>query len=191
MNVIVQVLPVTQFIIDRVREIRLELGLSQRDVSKFISPDSDSNLLGGIEGLKRNNGYTDHNLNIIAQGFTEHALQLLSELDEDAKKYSNIKSEYTIYDFYPKMPLSDIPQPKTKLEIPENTGPSGNLNAVLETKDFLDQPRSIREITDYFNSFNNKNWKPNNLTSTLEYAVRKGKLKRMEMPDGAVLYQKA
>ena len=190
MSTIAFVLPVMQFIIDRIREIRLELGLSQRDVSKLINPDTDSNLLGSIEGLKRNNGYTDHHLNLIAHGFTQRAQQMLSELDANFIRQSNIKSQYTIYDFYPKETLGDIPQPKTKIDIPKNSGPSGTLNAILETKDFFNQPHTIREITDYCNSFYNKDWKSNNLTSTLDYAVRKAKLKKIELPDGGVLYQK-
>lgn len=189
MSQIAFILPVVQYIIDRIREIRLDLGLSQRDVSKFMSPDTDSNLLGAIEGLSRNNGYSDQNLNMIAIGFTKRAKQILS--DTDSLKSSNIKFEYTLYDFYPKKPLSDVPQLKTRIDIPENVGPSGTLNAILETKNFFDQSRTIREITNYFNSFNNKNWKSNNITSTLEYAVKKGKLKKIELTGGSVLYQKA
>lgn len=190
MGTIAYILPVMQYIIDRVREGRLELGLSQRDVSKILSPDTDSNLLGGIEGLSRNNGYTDHQLNMIAQAFTQRAKQLLSDISEDDIKYLKIKSEYTIYDFYPNVPLSDVPQLKSKIDVPTNTGPSGTINAILETKNFFDQPRTIREVADYCNSFHDKNWKPNNLTSTLDYAVKKGRLKKIELEAGRVLYQK-
>src|SRR5699024_8013796 len=62
-------------IINRVRRIRLELGLSQRDVSRILYPESSSNLLGGIEGTARTDMYTDENLNKLANAFTELAQQ--------------------------------------------------------------------------------------------------------------------
>lgn len=181
----------TQYIIDQVRLIRHELGLSQRAVSRYINPDTTSNIVGNIETIKSSNGYSDHNLNILVKSFSEYAKKLLLEMDEPAIRNSNIKSEYTIYDFYPKKPLSDIPQIKTKVDLPEGISLTGTINAILETKDFLDQPRSIREITDYCNALSGKNWKSNNLTSTLDYALRKGKLRKIELPGGGVQYQRA
>lgn len=179
-----------QYIIDAIRIIRLNLGLSQRDVSRFISPETDTNILGKIESPFKNASYTDQNLNLIAHGFSKRTQELLRETSKNSGEF-DIKSEYTVFDFYPKKPLGDSLQLKRRIEIPLNLGPSGILNAILETKDFLDSPRSIREITDYCNSFNDSKWKSTNFTSTLEYAVRKGKLKKTELSDGGVRYQKA
>lgn len=174
----IKIHPVEQYLIDSVRAIRVKLGISAEELSKRVSPSTSLSLIGNIESAKSIATYTDQLLNAIAKVFTEIS-------KEQGGK------EYTVIDFYPKKPLSDIPQTKTKLDILRSAGPTAILTAILEFKDFLNQPRSIREITDYCNSFNNKNWKSNNLTSTLEYAVRKGKLKKMELPDGGVLYQKA
>jgi len=183
--------PTTQYIIDRVRLIRHELGLSQREVSRFLSPDTDSNILGNIESIRTNNGYSDHNLGILAHSFTDYARKLLREMDKGAIANSHIKEEYTVFDFYPEKPLSDILQIKTKVELPEGISLTGTLNLILETKDFLNHPRTIREITEYCNSFHDKNWKSNNITSTLEFFVKKSKLKKFEDNDGGVKYQKS
>lgn len=111
-------------------------------------------------------------------------------MNEEQVANTNIKSEYTIHDFYPDKPLSDVPKVKTKVELPEGISLTGTLNVVLESHHFLDNPRTTREITDYFNLLNGKDWKTNNLTSTLDFAVKKGKLQKIEHPDGSVQYKK-
>lgn len=175
----VKIFPVQQCIIDNVRAIRLELDITSEELSKRVSPSGSLSLIGNIESSKSIATYTDQILNAIALVYTE------------VSRSKNLgKKDYTVFDFYPKNPVSDIPQVKTKLDILEESGPTGTLNAILETKDFFSQPRTIREITDYCNSFYNRDWKSNNLTSTLDYAVRKAKLTKIELPDGGVLYQK-
>lgn len=175
----VKIFPVQQYIINSVRTIRLELHMTAEELSKQVSPSGSLSLIGNIESPKSIATYTDQILNAIALVYTE------------VSRSKNLGSkDYTIFDFYPKKPVKDILQVKTKIDILEESGPTGTVNAILETKDFFNKPRTIREITDYCNSFYSKDWKSNNLTSTLEYAVRKAKLKKIELPDGGVLYQK-
>ena len=175
----VKIFPVQQCIIDNVRSIRVELGITSEELSRHVSPSGSTTLIGNIESTKSIATYTDEILNAIAVAFT------------DASKENGSIKEYTLFDFYPKKPVSDIPQIKVKLDILDSFGPTGTLNAILETKDFFDYPRTIREITDYCNSFHDRNWKSNNITSTLEFFVKKGKLKKLEDNDGGVKYQKS
>lgn len=174
-----------------VRRIRHELGLSQRAVSRYLNPDTESNIVGNVESVKTSVGYSDHNLNILANAFSVYAKHLIDEMEVSVRTVSNIKTEYTIYDFYPNRPLDDIPQIKTKIDLPEGLSLTGVINAILETKQFLDVPHTVSEITDYCNSLSDGNWKSSNLTSTLDYAVKKGKLKKIERADRPIVYQKA
>src|SRR5699024_8966828 len=119
---------------------RLELGLSQRDVSRILYPESSSNLLGGIEGTARTDMYTDENLNKLANAFTELAQQ-----------QGNPK-EFTLMDFYPPEPIPEVMVKKEIIEIPKVQGPTAVLNTILVSEDdFFDEWRSVKEITEYCN----------------------------------------
>lgn len=184
----IKIFPVQQFTIDQIRMIRLDFGITANELSKKVSPSESAGFIAVIESIKSPAFYTDHNLNIIANEFSKYAEKIQRGLDTVEGNVIQIKTSYTIFDFYPKEPLSDVPQIKTKIDIPAEVGPTGTLNAILESKDFFDHQRTIKEITDYCNSFYNKDWKSTNFTSPLEYAVKKGKLKRVELPDGGVKY---
>lgn len=174
----IKIFPIQQYIIDQVRLKRNELGISAEELSLEIG--SSSSLIGIIESPSSPTTYTDHMLNIIAGVFTRRSLVLYGK-----------KQEYTLFDFYPKKTLSDIPQSKEKIKLPETVGLTSTLNKILDTQDFFIRPRTISEITEYCNSLTDKDWKSNNVTSTLDHAIAKGKLKKMELSNGAVLYQKA
>lgn len=151
------------YIINTVRRIRLELGLSQRDISRILYPDTDNNLLGSIESNFRNEKYTDENLNKLAKEFSKI----------DANK------DYTIYDFYPAKPLEEILVRKLIIDIPINVQPTGTLNLLLE-KDlsFFNEWHSVKEITFYCNEFMGSDWKTNDFTSVIARAVISKKLIR-------------
>lgn len=165
------------YIINKVRSIRLELGLSQRDVSRILYPESSSNLLGGIEGTARTDMYTDENLNKLANAFTELAQQ-----------QGNPK-EFTLMDFYPPEPIPEVMVKKEIIEIPKVQGPTAVLNTILVSEDdFFDEWRSVKEITEYCNQIVNGNWTTTDFTSTIARAEEKGLLIRLN--DAEALYKR-
>lgn len=86
--------------------------------------------------------------------------------------------------------MSDVPQLKGMIKLPNVDGLTVTLNKILESENFLSRPRTIREITDHCNLVASRNWKSNNITSTLDQAILKGKLIKIELPDGGITYQK-
>lgn len=178
------------YIINAVRKARLELGLSQRDVSRILYPESSTNLIGGIESDQQPDKYNDDHLNKIAKAFTKIARELQSELDSVPETSAKIKTEYTIFNFYPPEPLPEGEQIKTIEKIPKELRATGTLNLLLEQNDpFILQWRSVREITDHCNSLIDKNWKSTDFTAVLDRAEKKGKLIKSE--EDGTRYRKA
>lgn len=151
------------YVINIIRKIRLELGLSQRDVSRILFPDSDNNLLGSIESNFRKEKYTDEGLHKLAKGF--------SIIDTN--------KVYTILDFYPESPLPEVLVSKFVIEIPDNISPTGTLNLLLEKKDtFFAESHTVKEITNYCNEFMKREWKTTDFTSVVARAEATEKLIR-------------
>lgn len=156
------------YIINAIKRIRLELGLTQRDVSRIINVDADNNLLGSIESNFRSEKYTDENLNKLAKAFSK----------------ININKDYSIYDFYPKEPLEEVLIEKSVVDIPKNIGPTASLVLLLEKKEtFLDDWHTVKEITDYCNKCLFTNWKTTDFTSVIARSVESGKLIRFSEND--------
>ncbi|WP_236979876.1 helix-turn-helix domain-containing protein [Membranihabitans maritimus] len=177
MKEIIQIPQLHLYIINRVRYIRLELGLSQRDVSRILYPESSSNLLGGIEGSARPNSYTDENLNKLAKAFTE------------ISKQQGNYMEYTMKDFYPPEPLPEKMVKKEVIEIPEYLGPTGILNVLLEKGDaFFNDWHSVKEITEYCNRYAIQNWRTSHFTAIIARAEERKKLIRLS--ENEALYKK-
>ncbi|PVY43646.1 helix-turn-helix domain-containing protein [Pontibacter virosus] len=162
----IKISPTAQYIIDAVRRLRLEAGITQRELSNIISPSSDLSIVSNIESVKRSNKYTDHQLNLIANYFG-----------------------CTVYDFYPANILDDTPQVKTRVTIPKGLGPTGIINALLEEGKFFSVPQTIRETTDYCNEYYKESRPVTDYTAILERAVEKGGLKKVELDSGNVQYQ--
>ncbi|SEB05036.1 hypothetical protein [Pedobacter hartonius] len=176
----IKIFPVEQYIIDQVRKIRKALGITADQLSKAVSLSDSIGLVGNIESSAMAATYTDHNLNIIAKVFTEQAKKL---------KGKGVKKDYTVYDFYPKVPLNDTPIIKTNVKDGRAEGPTKSLYKVIGT-DFLDEARSARQITDFSNGLDNTDRKPSSFTSPLFLATDKGVLERIELKEGNVLYRK-
>lgn len=64
---IVEVSPIEQFIIDKVRDMRKELGLSQRDIAYQL--DIDQSFLAAVESPKGRAKYNINHLNELAKIF--------------------------------------------------------------------------------------------------------------------------
>lgn len=153
--------PTEQHIIDQVRRIRLEAGLTQKKLSQLISPSEDSSMIGKIESVTTYHKYTDHNLNIIAKIL-----------------------KCTIYEFYPEQVLSDTPQRKTVLPIPKGLGPTGVITLIIESReDYLKDPLTTKQITALSNSLNKESRPETDFTAILARFEESKSLKRIEEID--------
>jgi len=177
----IKIAPVEQYIIDQVRKIRISLNITAESLSTKVSPSGSVAFIGNIESSVTPTTYTDHHLNIIARIFSEHA----RDLNDDS-----IKADYTIYDFYPEKPLNDHPLTKTAVPILKQDGPTSALNEIIDKTNYLDEPKTLKQITEYSNQERNREWKPNNFTSPIGEAVKNKKIKRIDLKDGSVKYQK-
>lgn len=59
--------PIEQYVIDKVRKMREDAGLSQVDIAVFL--DTSEGVIGDIESTKRNAKYSIRHLNDLAKGF--------------------------------------------------------------------------------------------------------------------------
>lgn len=182
--------PTQQYNIDSIRRIRLELDIVSEELSLISSPSKHLKYIGNIESSRGKGFYTDAAMVKIASYFSKVAKERQKELIESGSN-DRIKTEYSIRDFYPPKPLEDKLQIKTSIPIPKGVGPTVTLNAVIETEDFFDRERTLKEIVSYCNKFDNKNWKESDFTATLERAVGKGKLKKYYDQEEKVFYIKS
>ncbi|WP_200979848.1 hypothetical protein [Echinicola sp. 20G] len=136
-------------IINEVRRLRISLGISTEQLAKHCSEGSDTNKFTKIESGTTTNSYTDETLNCIA------------------KFFSKISGEvYTPADFYPNETFKEELIPKDIIEIPAPEGPKYILNEILNNTDFLQKPRSTKEITTFANEHFDGEWNEGHFTST-------------------------
>jgi hypothetical protein len=170
-NILISLL--NNYIINIVRSIRLELDITQQDLSRQITPYSETNLVGLIESDKTVTTYNDNHLNIIVRNFSEKAKLLGKE-----------KTDYTIYDLYPTKALPEQLITKTIDLIPKGLQATGALNLLLEKKTlFFDEWHTVKEITIYCNNFTSRDWKTTDFTSVVARAEESGKLIRSSEND--------
>lgn len=184
---IVKITLIQQYNIDKIKGYRLMLDISGPELSDRIA--KSSTYVNQAESAGSDLFYSDEVMNKIASVLTEEAKdkqQLLKELKSEEK----IKINYSIHDFYPKKPVTDGKQIKTNIGIPAGLGPSVTLNAVIETEDFFDEARTLKEIVDHCNAFESMSWKESDFTATLDRADKKGKLKKFYDSNGKVFYVK-
>ena len=153
------------------------MGITAKEISLFLKKNPE--YIGNIESSAHNAKYNDEVLSLIAVYFTlmakEKQKELLAAQDETV-----IQTEYTIHDFYPSEILSDEKVIKKIDPIPHDSGPTGTLNALIESTDFFETARTLKEIVEKANSVQNQNWEASNFTQPLENAV-KGKNKRLRV----------
>src|SRR5690606_31016618 len=92
-----------QFIIDSVRTIRHNLGLSQSVLSARAKINS---LVGQAEGISTGHKYSDYHLQDIVNVFNEEAKRI-NEVHIADNSAERVKDDYTVYDFYPPTKLPD------------------------------------------------------------------------------------
>lgn len=177
--------PVELYLILVVRSIRLELGISGEEISKHLK--MNKKYIGNIESSAHNAKYNDEILSSIALYFTQIAKEKQNELSK--RDHELIKTDYTIYDFYPAEILSDEKVIKKIDPIPIGSGPTGTLNALIESTNFFKTAKALNEIVAKANKVQNQNWEASNFTQPLENAV-KGKNKRLDiiLKDGLNTY---
>lgn len=171
--------PIEQFIINQVRNIRTALKITSEDLSEIVSTSGSRGLIGNIESERNSAVYTDNNLNLIAKVFSEHA----AEINDDT-----LKKDYTLYDFYPKNILDDLPVEKHIDKIPLRNGPTKALYNYIKKGEMYNTRKSITQITQDINQSENTAYKTTNMTSPVEQAVRRGDLERIHLEEGKVEY---
>lgn len=172
-NKIWYIFPIELYIIIQVRKIRLDLNITTKEISDYL--DRNEKYIGHMESAANNSKYNDEVLNAIAKYFTLRA----NELQQSYIKKNNglkIKTEYTIYDFYPTETLDDNKVIKTIPPIPEGSGPTGTLNALIESTDFFKTKKTLKEIVEKANEVQNQTWEGSNFTQPLENAVKNKRL---------------
>jgi transcriptional regulator with XRE-family HTH domain len=169
--------PIELFIIIAIRTIRLELDITGEEISNFL--EKNPKYIGHIESNAHNAKYNDTVLSKIALYLTEKAKERQKELIE-SKDDTIIKTEYTIYDFYPKEILGNDKILKEIEPIPAGSGPTPTLNALIEATDFFKVARTLKEIVIKANEVQNESWDASDFTRPLERAV-KGKNRRLEV----------
>ncbi|GGH06843.1 hypothetical protein FAZ19_03795 [Sphingobacterium alkalisoli] len=157
------------FIINVIRLLRVNLGLSQKDIQDILDLSSDSNLLGSVESNFRTERYHDKHLNKLAIAFTKIA-------SEQGKDIS-----YTVSDFYPPVNFKEEMIEKIVVKIePTELKQTGILYLLLEEENdpFFNDWHTSKEIAQYCGGKAGKNWGSKDFTAVIEYAVKKGKLIR-------------
>jgi len=177
--------PTQQFNIDAIRKIRLELDTSAEEIS--IEVGKNPRYVGHIENPSHNSTHTDQSMSDIANILTNIAKAKQEALKQQKSK-KKIKTEYTVLDFYPKKPLPDTRVIKRIDPIPQGSGSAATLNAVLETSDFFDTPRRLKEIVAHCNQLQNQQWEGSDFTQTLSRLVKKGRLQEVPVEGGFVAY---
>lgn len=128
-----RITPLSQYIIDRIRERRLELGISAKMLSEKISQFNGDSVVGNIESIKTSLKYTTSTL--------KKAVKALG---------------WTLKDVLPAELLpDDTLQDKTKIPILKGMTMPAILNSLLE-EGYFDEPRDRNEITAYCNTFYDK-----------------------------------
>lgn len=183
-----KITPVRQHNVNEIRRIRLELDITGEVLS--IELGKKSNYITNIEGASHDSCHTDHGMNKIAIYFTKIAKERQAELNAIPGNTIKLKTDYTIYDFYPKKPLSEILQIKTSTPIPRNGGPTATLNALIEIG-FFDTQKTLKEVVVECNRLQNQSWISSDFTAILLRAKNSGRLLFKTQPDDTVRYQKA
>lgn len=169
--------PIELYIIIAVRNIRFELGISGEDISEHL--EKNDKYIGHMESAGNNSKYNDEILSEIAVYFSQIAKIRQQEL-KDSGDNSIIKTEYTIYDFYPTEILSNDKVLKEIPPIPPGVGPAPTLNALIEDQTFFKKAKTLNEIVIKANEVQHQKWEAKDFTRPLERAV-KGKNKRLEV----------
>lgn len=172
-NKIWYLFPIELYIIIQVRRIRLDLNITTKEISDYLN--RNEKYIGHMESAANNSKYNDEVLNKIAMYFSFVARKRQQELI-DSKNDTVIKTDYTIYDFYPKETLSDDKVIKQIPPIPEGSGPTGTLNSLIESTDFFTVYRTLKEIVEKANEVQNQAWEGSNFTQPLENAVKNKRL---------------
>lgn len=160
-----------------IRNIRLELGISGDELSLYL--DKSKKYIAVIESAASYSKYTEDILPQIAIYFTKIAKEIEHKLGGENLPV-NFKTEYSILDLQPSEILDRDKVVKEIPPIPEGTGSSATLNAVIETTDFFDTARALQEIVDYCNKLQKQNWEGSDFTAALSRATKE-KNKRLDV----------
>src|SRR5690606_7926844 len=152
--------PLAQYIIDRIRARRLELGISVKELSSEIAPFGGDSIVGTIESPKRSAKYTPTTL-------------------KKAIAYLGLN----MADVLPNTLLpDDTLQDKTKIPILKGMSAKAALRSLLE-EGYFHEGRTRYEVREYANRFFDDEKPENFFDPSLEDLYNEGKLIKLE-PDG-------
>ena len=169
MKKIVIISSIHLYIINVIKKIRIELGLSFKEIADILEIDAINNPLGAIEGKSSTARYTDIQLNKLARSFTKISAS------------KGIDKIYTLSDFYPPTDFEERMVEKIIVKIdPTELGQTGTLHLLLleESDTFFDSWHTSKEIAEYCGNKAEKNWEAKDFTAVIEQAVKKGILIR-------------
>ncbi|WP_262250237.1 hypothetical protein [Parapedobacter soli] len=166
---------VDNFITNQVKEVRIAFNLTQKELSREINDNPESNFVSSVENNETTTCYSDHHLNVFATFFNA----LASTMTDNELEERGLKRNYSLIDFYPDCPIEEKLVEKDIKFIPNRLKASGALFILIESKDdFLIDWHNSMEFADYCNTKFNKNWTRDIFNGTLAYAHKKGVLDR-------------
>ncbi|SKB51904.1 hypothetical protein SAMN05660226_01842 [Parapedobacter luteus] len=152
-----KITPLAQYFIDRIRERRLELGISPEKLSREISPFDGDSIVRKIENEFTSNKYTPGTL-------------------KKAAYYLGL----TMEDILPDTLLpDDTLQDKTKIPILKEMSAKAALRSLLE-EGYFDEGRTRYEIREYANRFFDEEKPENFFDPALEDVYYEAKLIKVE-----------
>jgi len=137
------------YIINEVRRLRMEFDITGETIAEFCYGNKDSSIIRIVESESDPATYTDDALNCIAKLFSEVS-----------------GKTYTPADFYPKNTFNEELVPKKIIDLSHKLGPTHVINEILHNSDFLQKPRSTKEITTFANEHFDGEWNEGHFTST-------------------------
>lgn len=174
-----------QFIIDAVRTIRYNLGITQDELSDGIKV---KHLVGNAESAASPHKYSDYHLQDIVNIFNTKAKRI-NQAFIAKNSADRVKDDYTIYDLYPATKLLDELVQKSINVVSDKIYPTGAVNIIIDETDFLSTPRTTKEVTDFANSRFSKAWVTSEIGQALDRATARGLLIKTDPP--GVTYVKA
>ncbi|ERJ58989.1 hypothetical protein [Sphingobacterium paucimobilis] len=180
-----QIFEIENYAINAVKEDRLALSITQKELARTINDNEESNFVGVAESNKNTTTYNVRHLQQFASLFNHIASQ---KTDEELFMLG-ARRNYHFTDYLPDKALNDILVEKNIVFIPNRLKASGALILLSEAKDkFIENWHTVREFCDYANSCYMQSWETSHFSSALEYAVKQGKFEKQET---AVLFRKA
>lgn len=167
-----------QFIIDAIRTIRYNLGITQDELSDGIRV---KHLVGNAESAASPHKYSDYHLQDIVSVFNTKAKEINQAfIAKDST--DRVKDDYTVFDLYPPSRLVDELVLKSINVVSDKIYPTGAVNIIIDESGFLAVPRTTKQVTDFANSRFSKTWVTSEIGQALDRATTRDLLLKTDPP---------